>query len=82
MPENGQEKTPHIPKMAQFLIRSKNCHFAKAIAKQNGHKWSLLGLRPKMPKTYRNRLPFKLIRVVLCRKLLKNTLNIKKMTRR
>mgnify|MGYP007094313943 CR=1 FL=1 len=37
MPENGREKAPHIPKMAQFLKGGKKGHFAKAIAKQ---KWS------------------------------------------
>ena len=36
MPENGREKAPHIPKMAQFLKGGKNGHFAKAIAEQNG----------------------------------------------
>ena len=54
MPENDQEKTPYIPKIAQFLKDSKNDHFAKAIAKQNGHKWCILGLSLKIPKTYRN----------------------------
>ena len=53
MPENGREKTAHIPKMAQFLKGGKNGHFAKAIAKQNGFKWSILGLSLKMPKIYR-----------------------------
>ena len=38
MPENGREKTPHISKMAQFLIGGKNGHFPKAIAKQSGRK--------------------------------------------
>ena len=52
MPESGREKTPHIPKMAQFLTSGKNRHFAKATAKQNGHKWSMLGLTFKVPKTY------------------------------
>ena len=32
----------------------KNGHFAKAIAKQNGHKGSILGLGLKITKTYRN----------------------------
>ena len=50
MPENGREKTPHIQKMAQFLKGGKNGHFAKAIAKQNGHKWSKLGLSLKRQK--------------------------------
>ena len=54
MPGNGREKTPHIPKVAQFLKGGKNGHFAKAIGKQNGHKWSVLGLSLKIPKTYRN----------------------------
>ena len=54
MPENGQEKTPLIPKMAQFLKSGKNNHFAKATAKQNGRKWSTLGLSFKVPKTYRD----------------------------
>ena len=27
---------------------------AEVIAKQNGHKWSILGLSLKIPKTYRN----------------------------
>ena len=55
MPEDGREKTPHLPKVAQFLKGGKNGHFAKAIAKQNGPNWSILGLISfKMPKTYRN----------------------------
>ena len=50
MPENDREKnTSH----------SKNGHFAEAISKQNGHKWSILGLSLKIPKTYRN-YPLKL----------------------
>ena len=40
MPENSREKASHIPKMAQFLKGGENGHFAKAIAKQNGHEWS------------------------------------------
>ena len=40
--------------MAQFLKGGKNGHFSKAVAKQNGHKWSVLGLSLKIPKTYRN----------------------------
>ena len=32
-------KTPHIPKMAQFLKGGKKSHFAKALAKQNGLYW-------------------------------------------
>ena len=44
--------------MAQFLKGGKNGHFAKAIAKQNGYEWSILGLSLKIPKTYRN-YPFK-----------------------
>ena len=83
MPENGREITLHIPKMAQFLKGGKNGHFAKAIAKQNGHKWPILGLSIKITKHNKTqKLPFKTIRVVLRRKLLKNTLNIRKMTRR
>ena len=54
MPEDGRQKTPHLPKVAQFLKGDKNGHFAKAIAKQKGHNWSILGLSFKMPKTYRN----------------------------
>ena len=54
MPENGREKASRIPKMAQFLKGGENGHFAKAIAKQNDHKWSLLRLSLKIPKTYRN----------------------------
>ena len=54
MPVNGLEKTPHIPKMAPFSKGGKNGHFAKAVAKQNGHKWSILGMSLKIPKTYRN----------------------------
>ena len=30
--------------MAQFFKGGKNGHFAEAIAKQNSHKWSILGL--------------------------------------
>ena len=52
MPENGREKRPHIPKMAKFLEGGKNGHFGKAIEKQNGRKWSILGLSLKLPKTY------------------------------
>ena len=54
MPENGLEKTPHISKMAQFLKGGNNGHFAKATAKQNGHKWFIIGLSFKIPKTYRS----------------------------
>ena len=54
MPENGWEKTPLIPKMAYFLKGGKNGHFAKATARQNGHKWPILGLSLKITKTYRN----------------------------
>ena len=54
MPQNGFEKKSHIPKMAQFLKGRNNGHFATAIAKQNGHKWSIMGLSLKIPKTYRN----------------------------
>ena len=53
MPENGREKTPHIPKLAQFLKGGENSHFAKAIAKQNGHK-IVLGRSLKIPKKYRS----------------------------
>jgi len=52
MPENGREKTPHIPKMAQFSKGGKNGHFAKAAAKQNGHKWSIQGLSLKILEIY------------------------------
>ena len=48
------KKAPDIPKMAQFLKGGKNGHFAKAIAKKNGHKWSILVLSLKITKTYRN----------------------------
>ena len=48
------KKTPHIPKMTQFLKGGKNGHFAKAMAKQNGHKWSMLGLSLQKPSTHRN----------------------------
>ena len=75
MPENGQEKTPYIPKIEQFLKDSKNDHFAKAIAKRNGLKWCILGLSLKLPKTIQK---LKIIKVVLCRKLLKTHLIIKK----
>ena len=51
--KTAEKKTPQIPKMAQFLKGGKNGHFAKAIAKQNGHKWSVLGLCLKMPKLER-----------------------------
>ena len=44
-------KKPHIPKMVQFLKGDKNGHFAKAIAKQNGHKWSIPELSFKEQKT-------------------------------
>ena len=40
--------------MPQFLKGGKNGYFAKAIAKQNDHKWSLLALSLKVPKTYRH----------------------------
>ena len=49
----AEKKALQIPKMAQFLKGGKNGHFAKAIAKQNGHKWSILGLCLKMPKLER-----------------------------
>ena len=77
MPENGREKTLHIPKMAQFLKGDKNSHFAKTITNQMVYTRT----EPQNAKNIQ-RLPFKIIRVVLCRKLLINTLNIRKMTRR
>ena len=70
MPENGWEKTPYNPKITQFLKGGRNSHFGKA-------KWSQMVYTKNKQK-----LPFKAIRVVLCRKLHKNTLNIRKMTRR
>ena len=42
-----------------------------------GHNWSILELSLKIPKTYRNYTI-----VLLCKKILKNTLNIRKMLRR
>ena len=83
MPETRPGKTPHIPKMAQFLKGGKNGHFAKAIEKQNGHKcMAYTGTEPPNTKNIQ-KLPFKIIRVIiLWRKLLKNTFNISKMTRR
>ena len=47
-------------------------------------KWSQMVYTGTEPQNTKNiqKLPFKIIRVVLCRKLLKNTLNIRKMTRR
>jgi len=83
MPENGREKTPQIPKIALFLKGGKNGHFAKAIAKQNGHKWSILGLSLKIPKTYRN-YPLKSLELFYeenCSKtglILKKLLDVKK----
>ena len=71
----GKER-PEIQRIAQFLEGDKNGHFVKAVAKQIGHKWSILGLSLKIPK----KTPFKIFRVGLCRKLLKNTLNIRKKT--
>ena len=82
MPETRPGKTPHIPKMAQLLKGGKNGHFAKAIEKQNGHKCMVYtGTEPPNTKNIQ-KLPFKIIRVVLCRKLLKNIFIIRKMTRR
>ena len=37
-----------------ILKGGKNYHFAKVRAKQNGHKWSIVALSLKIPKTYRN----------------------------
>ena len=80
--ETAEKKTPHIPKMAQFLKGGKNGHFTKAIAKQTGHKCMVYtGTEPPNTKNIQ-KLPFKIIRVVLCTRLLKNTLNIRKMPRR
>ena len=70
-------KKPHIPKMVQFLKGGKNGHFAKAIAKQNGHKWSILGLCLKMPKLDR-KYPLKWLELFYA----ENTLHIRKMTGR
>ena len=54
MPENGREKTPHIPKMAQFLKGGKNGQFAKVIAKQmvtNGLYWDWASKYQKYTET-------------------------------
>ena len=51
---HARKRPAKTPKMAHFLKGVKNGHFAKAIAKQNGHKWAILGLSRKIPKTYRN----------------------------
>ena len=79
MPENGREKTRHIPKMSLFLKGGKNGHFAKAIAKQNGHKWSILGLSLKILKTYRN-YPLKSLELFYAENCAKT--QYQKMTRR
>ena len=47
----GKER-PEIQRMAQFLEGDKNGHFVKAVAKQIGHKWSILGLSLKIPKKH------------------------------
>ena len=44
------------------------------LQRQNRQKWSILRLSIKIPTEKIQKLPFKIIRVVLCRKLLKNTL--------
>ena len=77
MPENGWEKTPYNPKITQFLKVGKNGHFGKA-------KWSQMVYAGTEPQNTKNKqkLPFKTIRVVLCRKLHKNTLYMRKITRR
>ena len=74
MPENGREKTSRIPKMSQFLIGGKNGHFAKAIAKQNGHKWSQMvstGTDPQNTKNIQGRMENQEIRnhTPVCRDL-------------
>ena len=80
MPENGREKTPHIPKMAWFWKGGKNGHFAKVTAKQmvtNGHKWSILELSLKIPKTNRN-YPLKPLEFFYAENCTKTHLIIKK----
>ena len=54
MPENGREENTSHSKNGTFLKGGKNGHFAKAMAKQNGHKWSTLGLSVQKPSTHRN----------------------------
>ena len=59
--ENGREKTPHCRTMprkrpGKNTSHSKNGHFAKAIAKQNGQWWFTLGRNFKDPKAYKKRL--------------------------
>ena len=49
----AEKKHFTFQKMAQFLKGGKSGHFAKAIAKQNGLKWPILGLSLKMRKMYR-----------------------------
>ena len=46
--------TSHSKNGTIFLKGGKNGHFAKPIAKPNGHKWFILELSLKIPKTYRN----------------------------
>ena len=53
---------------------------AEVLAKQNGHKGSMLGLSLKIPKTYRN-YPLKSLELFYAENCSKNTLKIRKMTR-
>ena len=58
----------------EYLKIAKNGHWAKAIAFA---KWSVLGENLKLPKRCKKRF-YKHIRIVLCRKQLDKTANIRK----
>ena len=72
------KKTPQNPKIAQFLKGGKNGHFAKAIAKHNGHKRSILVLSFKITKKNRNYPPFKPLELIYAENCAKTHLILEK----
>ena len=72
--KKGLEKTVNIQKINSVLKMAKNGHQAKAIAHA---KYSVWVKKKKLPKTCEKRL-YKHIRVVLWKKRLEKTVNIRK----
>ena len=70
MPENGRKKHIKFQKWHNFG------HFAKAIAKPNSHKWSILRLSLKIPK-HKKLYPLKSLELFY-EENCSNTLNIEK----
>ena len=77
MPENGRAKTPDIPKMAQFFKMWQKWQFCKDYSKAKWSQMVYAGTDPQKTKNVQ-KLPPKIIRVVLCRKLLITDLILEK----